>query len=164
MRLRILSLALLAMALAVHFGLTVPTWSEAAAAHDAYRDAREDRRGAALRLAAARRRAAARTRLADALRDTSQGPGDDVAHLRRAAIEAARTAGVGGVRLEVAAARGQVAASLRLSAAGPLHSVSTLAEDLPGRRAVVLDSARLESVEAGTVRVELQGVRPGSGS
>jgi hypothetical protein len=163
-RLRLISLGLLGAALTVHFGLTVPTWSEAGAAHEAYRNARDERRDTVRRLASARRRAAARARLADALRDTSQGPGDDVARLRRAAIEATRAAGVGAVRLEVAAARGPAAASLRLSASGPLRAVAALAEDLPGRRAVVLDSARLEPIESGNLRVELHGVRPGTGS
>jgi len=158
------SLALLAAAPAVHFGFTVPTWSEAAAAQDAYRNARDSRRGTALRLAAAQRRAAARARLEEALRATSQVPGDEVSLLRREAIEATRVAGLTGVRLEVASGRGPAAATLRLAAAGPLSAVAALVTNLPGRHAVVLDGARLEPVEAGSVRIELQGVRPVAGS
>jgi hypothetical protein len=162
-RLRLVALALLGAAAAVHFGVTVPTWARAASSQDAYRRARDVRRGLAQRLAAAERRADAQKKLAEVLQSATQGPGDDVARLRRDAIAAARAAGVGDVRLEVTPGRTPVAASLRLAAGGALSEVTLLTSDLPARRAVVLDSVRLLPRDTGGLGVELSGVRPGGG-
>jgi hypothetical protein len=154
-------LGLLAGALALHYGVTVPAWQAAAGRQDAYRRARDARRGQSQRLAVAERRAAAGLRLRSVIDAAAHGPGDDVARLRRDAIAAARQAGVGDVRLEVAAGRGPVSASLRIAAGGTLSSVTSLAADLAGRRAVVIESARLFPTDGGMLHVELAGVRPG---
>ena len=162
MRIRLLALGLLAAAAALHMGVTLSSRETAAAAQDAYGRAREARRDVARRLAAAERRATARERLRAVLASPQNGPGDEVARLRRDAIAAARKAGVTSVRLEVTRGRAPVAAALSLSAQGSLPEVSALAADLPTLRAVVVESARFDAVEGG-VSVELRGVRPGGG-
>jgi len=159
-RLRVAGLALLAAAVALHFGVTLPAWRAAAASQDGYRLARDARRGLGQRLAAAERRAAARQRLLGVIEAAKHGPGEDVARLRRDAIAAAREAGVRAVRLEVAPGRGPVSASLRMAADGSLRAVAALTADLPGR-GVVLESARLGPTDAGMLEVELSGARPG---
>ncbi len=165
MKLRLASLALLAAALAIHLGVTLPAWSAAAQIQDAYRRARDARRSLSLRAAAAEKRVAARQRLAAVLASAAQGPGDDLARLRRDAIAAARQAGVTGVRLEVTAGSGPVAAVLRLAAGGPVRAVTALAADLPASRAVVLDSVRFVPGDSGgNVSIDIAGVRPGAGS
>ncbi|HET7295004.1 MAG TPA: hypothetical protein VFM88_21475 [Vicinamibacteria bacterium] len=163
MKTRIVALLLLAAAALLHLGFTRQERAAAAAAQDTYRRAREARRGVTQRLAAAERGATARERLRAVLAGAQAGPGDDVARLRRDAIAAANGAGVSGVRLEVARGRPPAAASLALSAHGSLPAVTALARDLPLRRAVVLESARLEALDEG-LAVELRGVRPGGGS
>ena len=160
MRIRALALALLAAACVLHVGVTLRARETAASAQDAYRRAREVRRGINQRLAAAERRANARERLRAVLASAQRGPGDELAWLRRDAIAAARTAGVTAVQLEVSRGRDPVAAVLSLSAQGPLPSVTALAADLPTARAVVLESARFQAVEGG-LAVELRGARPG---
>lgn len=165
MKLRLAGLSLLAAALAIHIGVTQPAWTAAAAAQDAYRQARDSRRSLAQRVAAVEKRVAARQRLASVLASAALGPGDDVARLRRDAIAAARQAGVTGVRLEVSAGRSPAVAALRLAAGGPVRAVAALVADLPATRAVVLESVRLvPSDRGGIVSVELEGVRPGMGS
>jgi hypothetical protein len=154
-------LALLLASAAIQYGVTVPAWRAAAASQDGYRRARDARRAQAQRLAAAERRETARKRLLEAIAAAPQGPGDEVARLRRDAIAAARQAGVRGVRLEVVPGRGPLAASLRLAATGSLPEIAALAADLPGRRAVALESARLAPDAEGSLRLELAGGRPG---
>ena len=162
MRIRLLASVLLAAAAALHFGLTLPARAAAAAAQDAFRRAREERRGLGQRLAAAERRANARERLRAVLASAQSGPGDDVTRLRRDAIAAARSAGVTAVRLEVGRGRAPAVASLVLSARGSLPEVTALASELPTSSAVVLDNARFEATDGG-LAVELRGVRPGGG-
>lgn len=163
MKARLTALALLVAAAALHLGYTLDARATAAAAQDAYRRAREARRSVTQRLAAAERRATARERLRAVLATAQAGPGDDVARLRRAAIAAARGAGVTNVRLEVVRGRAPAVASLSLSAQGSLPEVTALAADLPLSRAVVLESARFDALDEG-LAVELRGVRPGGGS
>lgn len=162
MRARLVGLGLIAAALLVHLGLTLPAWRAAAASQDAYRLARDARRGLSQRVAVAEKRAAARDRLAGVIESAAQGPGDDVARLRRDAIAAGRQAGVGGVRLQVGPGHGPVAATLRMTAAGSLRSISALAADLPGTRAVVLARARIVPGEAASLSLDLEGARPGA--
>jgi hypothetical protein len=159
-RSRVLALALLGAAGALHVGVTLRAREAAAAAQDSYRRAREARRGVNQRLAAAERRASARDRLRAVLATAQKGPGDELARLRRDAIAAARNAGVTAVRLEVSRGRAPVAAALSLSAQGSLPEVTALAAELPTGRAVVLESVRFEAV-AGGLAVELRGARPG---
>lgn len=162
MRLRASGLALLLGAVALHFGVTVPSWQAAAGSQDGYRRARDARRALSQRLAVAERREAARQRLVEVIQAAPPGPGDAVARLRRDVIAAAREAGVSRVRLEVAPGRGPVAASLRLSAAGPLSAVAALVADLASNRAVVLENARLAPDEEGLLQIELAAGRPGA--
>lgn len=162
MRIRLLAFALLAAAVALHFGVTLRARDATAVAQDAFRRAREERRSVSQRLAAAERRAKARERLRALLASAQSGPGDDVARLRRDAIAAARSAGVTAVRLEVVRGQAPAVASLSLSAQGSLPEVAELASELPASRAVVLENARFVALDGG-LAVELRGVRPGGG-
>jgi hypothetical protein len=158
MRARAVALGILALALAVHVWVARPAREAVASSADAFRRAREERRGAELRLLAAQRREADAERARQEFRAAGGHAVDALAGLHRDAVAAADQAGVSALRLSVRPGRGAVAATLHVSAEGSFDRASRLAEDLATTRGVVLQEVRLSTGPRG-VSVEVDGGR-----
>jgi hypothetical protein len=159
---RLLATLLVLAALGVRFFVAVPAQAEAAAAGDAFRRARDERRDVDRRLEGAARRDARRQRaqaLVAAARAALVAQGDPVTDLRRDVVASVREIGVSRVELGVRPARSPLAASLQLSAVGSLEDASGLLSDLTTRRGLILERVRLEPQDDGRIRVDLDGGR-----
>lgn len=158
MRLRALSLLLVASAAALQLGVAGPARRDSAAAGDAYRRARDARRGATLRLEHGQRREAAWRKLTAQANADPARAGDAVTQLRRDVLDAVRATGLSAVRLAVRPARAPVGATLVLSARGTLQDASRLSDDLTAAKGLVLEQVRL-TPSGSDVTLEVQGVR-----
>ena len=157
-RVRGVALLLLAATAAVYAGLALPLQKKAAAAADAYRGARDERRAAYARLGEIRRRESALRRAAP-----SGGAGDalsrdPVGQTRQGIVASLEGASLTGVRLAVGPGRPPAVAQVNLSAEGPFAEVVRLTGELvrPGS-GVVLEQLHLSGRES-RVTMRLQGV------
>jgi hypothetical protein len=150
------ALALLLATAAVYAGLTLPLQRKAAAAADAYRGARDQRREARARLDEVQRRESALRRAAPAA--AASFPRDPVGHTRHGIVTSLEGAGLSGVRLAVRPASPPAAALIRLGAEGAFADVVRLTGELvrPGT-GVVLQRFQLSGQDS-RVAVRLEGV------
>jgi hypothetical protein len=142
----------------LYAGLTLPLQRRAAAAADAYRRARDERRAARSRLGEMHRLESALRRAAPARPPGPGAPNDPMGATRRGIIMALEGAGLSGVRLAVRPGRPPAAAAVRLSAEGRFPEVVRLAGELvrPGT-GVVLERFRLNAHDS-RVAMSLEGV------
>jgi hypothetical protein len=149
--------ALLLGAAATYAGLTLPLQARAAAAADAYRRARDERRDARARLDEAQRRASALRRAAPAAGGAAF-PRDPVGQARRGIVASLEGAGLSGVRLAVRPANPPAAALIRLGAEGAFADVVRLTGEMvrPGA-GVILERYQLSS-QGSRVAVHLEGM------
>jgi hypothetical protein len=154
---RVLALALLLATVAVYAGLTLPLQRKAAAAADAYRRARDERREARARLDEAQRRESALRRAAPAA-GASALPSDPVGRTRHGIVASLEGAGLSGVRLAVRPASPPAAALIRLGGEGAFADVVRLTGELvrPGT-GVVLERCQLSGHDS-RLAVRLEGV------
>ena len=154
---RVAAALLLALTAVVYAALTVPFEKKAAAAADAYRRARDERRAAQARLGQLQRRQSA-LRRASPVRDAARAAGDPVGATRQGIVASLEGSGLSGVRLAVRPARAPAAASVQLAVEGPFRDVVRLAGDVvrPGT-GVVLERVQLSGRES-RVAMSLQGV------
>jgi hypothetical protein len=152
------ALALLAATAAVYAGLTLPLQRKAAAAADAYRGARDQRREARARLHEAQRRESALRRAAPPAGAAASFPRDPVGQTRHGIVTSLEGAGLSGVRLAVRPARPPAAALIRLGGEGAFADVVRLTGELvrPGT-GVVLEKLQLTGQDS-RVAVRLEGV------
>ena len=158
MKVRVVAALLLAVTAIVYAALTVPFQQRAAAAADAYRRARDERRAAYARLAQVQRRESA-VRRASPVRDAAAiAAADPVGATRHGIVASLEGAGLSGVRLAVRPGRPPVAAQVQLSVEGPFRDVVRLAGEVvrPGT-GVVLERVDLNGRDA-RVAMSLQGV------
>jgi hypothetical protein len=149
-RLRVAAAVLLALAAIVYAAGTVPLQRKAAAAADAYRRARDERRVAHARLGQAQRRESA-LRRASPVRAAGDGaPADPVGATRHGIVASLEGAGLSGVRLAVRPGTPPAAAEVQLSLEGPFRDVVRLSGELvrPGS-GFVLERFRLNGHAAG---------------
>jgi hypothetical protein len=151
------ALTLLLATAAVYAGLTLPLQRKAAAAADAYRRARDERREARARLDEAQRRESALRRAAPAA-GAAAVPRDPVGQTRHGIVASLEGAGLSGVRLAVRPASPPAAALIRLGAEGDFADVVRLTGELvrPGT-GVVLERFQLNGQDS-RVAVRLEGV------
>ena len=154
---RAVALALLLATAAVYAGLTLPLQRKAAAAAEAYRLARNERRDARARLDEAQRRESALRRAAPAPGGVAV-PGDPVGQTRHGIVASLEGAGLSGVRLAVRPASPPAAALIRLGAEGAFADVVRLTGELvrPGT-GVVLERYELSGQDS-RVAVRVEGV------
>jgi hypothetical protein len=153
-----MALLLLLATVAVYVGLTLPLQKKAAAAADAYRRARDERRGARALLEEARRRESALRRAAPAAGEPSSSPRDPVGQTRQGIVASLEGAGLSGVRLAVKPAPPPAAALIRLGADGAFADVVRVTDELvrPGT-GVVLEKFQLNGQDS-RVALRLEGV------
>jgi hypothetical protein len=146
MRLRIVAGAFGLLAALLYAAVTRPLESQAVAAGEQYRQARDQRRDARARVADLERRAAARRRAAAMLAAARVAPGGGVREVRRGVVEIVTRSRVSSVRLGVRPGRPPASAAVALSAEGPFADVVRLMAELtrPGS-GLVLDRVRLVS-------------------
>ena len=154
---RLVALLLLLATAAVYAGLTVPLRTKAAAASDAYRRARDDRRAARAHLEDVQRRESALRRAAPAAADPGSSPRDPVGRTRQGIVSSLEGAGLSGVRLAVKPAAAPAASLIRLGAEGAFADVVRVTDDLvrPGT-GVVLEKLQLNGHDS-RVAVRLDG-------
>jgi hypothetical protein len=152
------ALLLLAATAVVYAGLTVPLQRKAAAAAEAYRRARDDRRAARTRLGELERRESALRRAAPARGDATSSPRDPVGQTRHGIVASLEGAGLSGIRLAVRPGQPPAVAQVRLSAEGPFPDVVRLTGELvrPGT-GVVLEKFHLSGRDS-RVAMSLEGV------
>jgi hypothetical protein len=158
MKVRVVAALLLAATAIVYAALTVPFQKRAAAAADAYRRARDERRAAYVRLGQVQRRESA-VRRASPVRDAAAiAAADPVGATRHGIVASLEGTGLSGVRLAVRPGRPPVAAQVQLSVEGPFRDVVRLAGEVvrPGT-GVVLERVDLNG-HAARVAMSLQGV------
>jgi len=158
MRVRAVAALLLAVTAIVYAGVTVPLQSKAAAAADAYRRARDERRAAYVRLNDMRRRESALRRAAPAPGEAAALSRDAVGQTRHGIVASLAGTGLSGIRLAVRPGSPPAAAQVRLSAEGPFAEVVRLAGELvrPGT-GVVLERFQLTGRDS-RVAMHLEGV------
>jgi nitrous oxidase accessory protein NosD len=125
---RVLALALLAAAAAIHLWATVPLQRQAGADGDEYRRLRDQRRQAQSRLDRAQRGENLRRQAAAVF--ASGGEGDVVRTARQSMLGALEGAEVSKVRLSVRPGRDAVAATVTLVAEGEFQEVVRLSSHL----------------------------------
>jgi hypothetical protein len=125
---RVLSLALLAAAAALHLLVTVPLQRQAGAHGDEYRRLRDERRQVHGRLARWQRAETLRRQAASVF--TAGGSEDVVRLVRRSLVHSLEGSPVAGVRISVRPGRDQVAAAVSVTAEGDFGEVVRLASHL----------------------------------
>ena len=146
MKVRVAGLVLLLLAVALYVAGAVRLESEAAAASDEYRQARDRRRDARSRLAQLERREAARARAIAILAAARNAPAGGVREVRRGIVDLVTRSSVAGVRLGVRPGRPPASAAVALSAEGSFADVMSLARELSrAGRGLVLGRVRLEA-------------------
>ena len=146
MKVRVAGLALLLLAMALYVAGAVRLESQAAAASDEYRQARDRRRDARSRLAQLERREAARARAIAILAAARNAPAGGVREVRRGIVDLVTRSSVAGVRLGVRPGRPPASAAVALSAEGSFADVMSLARELSrAGRGLVLGRVRLEA-------------------
>jgi len=146
MRLRVAGAVLLLVAAVVYFAGAMRLESQAAAASDEYRQARDQRRDVRLRLAELERREAARARAVAVLAAARSAPSGGVREVRRGIVDLVTRARVSAVRLGVRPGRPPASATVALSAEGSFTEVMRLTGELArAGGGLVLDRVRLVS-------------------
>jgi len=136
--------------------------SQAAAASDAFRQARERRRDTRSRLAELERREAARARAVAILAAARNAPAGGVREVRRGIVDLITRSRVSGVRLGVRPGRPPASAAVALAAEGTFADVMSLTGELSrAGRGLVLERVRLD---ARSSRVGLDVEASGLGS
>lgn len=145
MKIRVTAGALLLLAAVLYGAVTVPLQSQAAAASEQYRQARDQRRDARLRQAELERRAAARAR-AEAVLAAARSAEGGLREVRRGVVDLITRSRVSAVRLGVRPGRPPASATVGISAEGSFADVMRFTGELarPGR-GLVLDRVRLVS-------------------
>jgi len=135
---RVAAALLLALTAVVYAALTVPFQKKAAAAADAYRQARDERHAAQARLGQLQRRQSA-LRRASPVRDAARAGADPVGATRHGIVASLEGTGLSGVRMSVRPGKPPVAASVQLSVEGPFRDVVRLAGEVvrPGTGVVL---------------------------
>ena len=158
MRPRLLAAGGLLLALVLHLAVTRPQRQELAGALEESRRLRGDARGARAHLAELERGESLRVR---AFADAAAAGAAPLAALRGSALAALQRSQVGGVRLEVRPGTPPLAATLKLSAAGPQAEVLALVERLSGPgTGIVLQQVRLAPA-AGGLSIDMEAARLG---
>ena len=120
--------------------------SQAAAASDAFRQARERRRDTRSRLAELERREAARVRAVAILAAARNAPAGGVREVRRGIVDLITRSRVSGVRLGVRPGRPPASAAVALAAEGTFADVMSLTGELSrAGRGLVLERVRLDA-------------------
>ncbi len=163
MRLRLVAGLMFLAALALRLLVAAPAQADVAAAGDAFRRVRDERRSVGQALGLAERREARRERARTLMDGVRSEPGDPVLRLRRDVVAAVGAVGVSRVRLAVLPSRPPVAATLRLSARGSLLEANRLSSELTNRWGLVLDRVRF-APEDGAVAISIDGLRLLGGS
>jgi hypothetical protein len=157
-RVRGVALLLLGATAAVYAGLALPLQKKAAAAADAYRGARDERRTAYARLGEIRRRESALRRAAPSGGAGAALSRDPVGQTRQGIVASLEGAALTDVRLAVRPGSPPAAAQVNVSAEGPFAEVVRLTGELvrPGS-GVVLERFQLTGRDS-RVAMRLEGV------
>jgi hypothetical protein len=159
---RVAGIVLLLLAVVLYVAGALRLESQAAAASDEYRQARDRRRDARSRLAELERREAARARGVAILAAARNAPAGGVREVRRGIVDLVTRSRVSSVRLGVRPGRPPASASVALSAEGSFADVMSLTGELSrAGRGLVLDRVRLS---ARSSRVGLDVEASGLGS
>lgn len=162
MKVRAAGLVLLLLAVALYVAGAVRLESQAAAASDEYRQARDRRRDTRSRLAELEHREAARARAIAILAAARNAPAGGVREVRRGIVDLVTRSRVSGVRLGVRPGRPPASAAVALSAEGSFADVVSLTGELSrAGRGLVLERVRLD---ARSSRVGLDVEASGLGS
>jgi len=146
MTLRAAGLVLVLVAALTYVAGAMRLESQAAAASDEYRQARDQRRDVRVRLAELERREAARTRAVAILAAARNAPAGGVREVRRGIVDLVTRARVSAVRLGVRPGRPPASATVALSAEGSFTEVMRLTGELArAGGGLVLDRVRLVS-------------------
>jgi len=150
-------LLILAATAVIYAGLALPLQKKAAAAAEAYRRARDERREARSRLGEVERRESALRRSAPVWGEAAT-LGDPVARTRHGVVLALESSGLSGVRLAVRPGSPPAAALVRLAAEGPFADVVQLTAALvrPGT-GLVLERYQLSETDT-RVAVRFEGI------
>jgi hypothetical protein len=163
MRPRILALALLAGAAALHLMVTVPLQRQAGAHGDEYRRLRDERRQVQTRLARWHRAESLHRQAATVF--TAGGSGDVVRLVRRSVVDSLEGSPVSGVRISVRpGGREQVAAALTLNAEGEFDDVVRLASHVVRTGSGLVLQSVLFSPRPSVVGLSLEAFGPRSSS
>jgi hypothetical protein len=127
---RTLALLLVAVAVLLHAGVTLPAAARARAAGEAYARLRGERREAQARLASVELRQEARSRALAAIAVPAPAPDEAAARLRAALSDALEGQPLSGVRLSVRPGRSPVTAFARVLAKGSFRDVMALSARL----------------------------------
>ncbi|HEY2941536.1 MAG TPA: hypothetical protein VGN09_03790 [Vicinamibacteria bacterium] len=159
---RVAGLVLLLLAVVVYVAGALRLESQAAAASDEYRQARDRRRDARSRLAELERREAARTRAVAVLAAARKAPAGGLRDVRRSVVDLVTRSRVSAVRLGVRPGRAPASAAVALSAEGSFTDVMRLTGELArAGSGLVLDRVRLDS-RASRVGLDLEASGLGS--
>ena len=159
---RVAGIVLPLLAVVLYVAGAVRLESQAAAASDEYRQARERRRDARSRLAELERREAARARAVAILAAARNAPAGGVREVRRGIVDLVTRSRVSSVRLGVRPGRPPVSASVALSAEGTFADVMSLTGELSrAGRGLVLDRVRM-SARSSRVGLDVQASGLGS--
>jgi hypothetical protein len=152
------ALVLLAATAAVYAGLALPLQRKAAAAADAYRGARDERRAAYARLGEIRRRESALRRAAPSGSAGAALSRDPVGQTRQGIVASLEGTALSAVRLAVRPGSPPAAAQVSVSAEGPFAEVMRLTGELvrPGS-GVVIERFQLSGRDS-RVAMRLEGV------
>ena len=156
MNARVIALAMIALAAALHFAAARPLRAQAAADADAFGAARVARRDATSRLAALQRRNQARSRAVAAVQGAAEDPAATTRAVRRSVAQAVEGARAKDVHLAIRPGRAgvEVAVTARGSAEDVLDLTAALARPESG---VVLDRALFQRSE-GEITLSVQGL------
>jgi hypothetical protein len=159
MKLRVLSFALLAGALVLHFGYSAPCRQEAAQAQEGFARARSERLRLEGMLTRLEHEAEVTVRVGQMDLPRGSGPAEATAFLRRSVLRALEGVSVSGVRLGVTPGRAPIAAKLSLKAGGTFAEVVRLSGRLvrPGA-GVILEHVDLSPERDGMVGLTAEGV------
>jgi hypothetical protein len=153
---RVIALAMIVLAAALHLGVAGPLRAQAAADADAFGAARVARRDAASRLAALQRRNQARSRAVAAVQGAAEDPAATTRAVRRSVAQAVEGARAKDVHLAIRPGRTgvEVAVTARGSVDDVLDLTAALARPESG---VVLDRALFQRSE-GEITLSVQGL------
>jgi len=143
---KVAGIVLLLLAVVLYVAGALRLESQAAAASDEYRQARDRRRDARSRLAELERREAARARAVAILAAARNAPAGGLRDVRRGIVDLVTRSRVSGVRLGVRPGRPPASAAVALSAEGSFADIIRLTGELAqAGRGLVLDRVRLDA-------------------
>jgi hypothetical protein len=142
---KVAGIVLLLLAVVLYVAGALRLESQAAAASDEYRQARDRRRDVRSRLAELERREAARARAIAILAAARSAPAGGLRDVRRGIVDLVTRSRVSGVRLGVRPGRPPASAAVALSAEGSFADIIRLTGELAqAGRGLVLDRVRLD--------------------